>query len=157
MDDFYPVEFIEQTDTHFIYQFETLDKGFFVVRFTRAAYYFNSGCDPCQTICEVNFFPVTKLKNIGKDWRIMATVINLIEVFMTENMCPMLYVCESLDNLQECGLRLFRKWFGTFPGKSNYQHDCIEIEWLDSNIFIGIIAFGWDSNFSIYFNQIGIE
>ncbi|MCE6993034.1 hypothetical protein [Dyadobacter sp. CY323] len=81
-----------------------------------------------------------------------------MESFMNEHQCPLLYVCESLDGLESCRLALFEKWSNALKRSGKiFQHDYRRLEWLDSEILLGIIASPWDMNFELYFREIGTE
>ncbi|WP_439555244.1 DUF6169 family protein [Dyadobacter sp.] len=154
--DVYPHELVEKSGKHIVYQFTSDKRGDYVDRFSKATYYFNIDCVPCEHMHEVAFFPVSP--GVGFDKKIQNTLTNLIEEFMTEYNCPLLYVCDSIDGLEKCRLGLFERWVKVAKKSGKlFQHDYREIEWLDSQIILGILTLPGDTNFNNYFTQIGVE
>lgn len=147
----YTCHLYEETSDSASYYFSSPGKGKYFVKFTRATYLFKTVCSSCQSIYEVSFTPEKPEK--GYDEKIKKTIISLMKEFIQENRCPLLYVCDSLDNKHISRLKLFQNWFKDV-GDTEYKHDYRFIDLEDYSIILGIVAFKWDSYFDDYFDQI---
>lgn len=155
MADCYPFFIAERDNNHneFEYFFTTDATVDYTIRFTKATYLFNVYCGPCQKIFEISFAPNSTKEYYFDDFKIANTIISIMHSFIGWQRCPVLYVCDSSDNRENCRARLFEGWFRKSGFSNIYSHQCIEYIFTDFKALIGIISYKDDPNFSNYFEQ----
>jgi len=135
-----------------IYTFKT-EKGIdFYVRFVNASHYFSEICASCQMVHEVSF--ESTVRNGGLDIKISNTIRKIIYLFIVKHESPVMFTCDSTDNLNHCRNKLFKNWYDQWEQKDLFQLEERTIVFDDYILNLGLIAYKWDPNIKEYLKQI---
>lgn len=154
MREYYPIYLPEEDTNEIVYIFDSEIHGEYYIKFMPAKHRFTDGCDVCSMVYEVMFTPFApKDSKKGEDPRIRQTVFFAIRFFMEKFLCPILYVCDTMDARHECRSKLFEKWF-LMVDQNLYEHKSQRIESFGQLMIVGIIGEKSDPYLDTYLNEL---
>lgn len=109
MNQYLPYNFRQQGNS---YRFQT-DKGvYYNIEFSEGSFYFTAFPE-YLSVFEFSISVITLGDNITPplDHRVEATVVSILEYFLSNHENSIIYTCETLDNRQKARHRKFDMWF----------------------------------------------
>lgn len=120
------------------YQFLT-NKGItYIVEFSSASFYFHPGCQYCQLIEVMSFYPVGSQKQ-GFDDEVSETLAGILRERCNKLSVGILFICDSSDQKEICRAKLFELWNQKFNGGSHHYQKA-KIEYQDGIAYAGLIV-----------------
>ena len=120
------------------YEFLTDNGITYIVEFSNASFYFNSGNAICSRIEDVNFGPISYENKIN-DNRISETIVDIIKTRCRSQNGAILFICDSIDSKDKCRSRLFNTWNIRFNADEFHFQPAI-IEYPERELNVGLIV-----------------
>jgi Family of unknown function (DUF6169) len=104
-----PYNFNQQGNS---YRFSTDKGGYYNVEFAEGSFYF-IGFPPYLSVYEFSISVITLGDNLTPpfDNRVEATIVAIIQTFLSNHENSIIYVCETIDQRQRARHRKFDMWF----------------------------------------------